>query len=123
MKVTFAKKKVSSLALEKEFYSVRVDYDNSTESETFERYFREDLTLTLTVEGARERRASLTSSRPVTKITVNLLSAEPIELLFAHESDAQIFIEKFKEKLRGLLEALRAGAGEDRFDDTITEDM
>ena len=123
MKVTITKKKVRSLILEKEYFSVHAAFDISGETEMFDRYFREDLTLTLPVEGARERRPSLTSSRPITKVTMNLLSGEPIDLIFVHESDAQIFVEKYKEKLRSLLEALRAGAGEDRYDETVTEEI
>ena len=124
MKLNISKKRVQSLLRETEFFEVIVDFDLSSDESIFPKYFDEDFLISLNVEGARERGHTLTASRPVTKLKINLKSSESIDLLFAHESDANMFIERLKEQSKKVMEILRSKAEEPSdFDDEFTTEV
>jgi len=107
MILNISKRRVKSLMRDTQFYEVIVDFDISSDESILPKYFDEDFVITLHVEGARERGHSLTASRPVTKVRLNIKSTESVILLFAHQSDANIFIERLKEQVGKVLEMLR----------------
>jgi len=124
MKLNISKKRVKSLLRETEFFEVVVDFDLSSDESLFPKYFDEDFLISLNVDGARERGHTLTASRPVTKLKINLKSSESIDLLFAHESDANMFIERLKEQSKKVMEILRSKAEEaSDFDDDFTTEV
>ena len=124
MKLNISKKRVQSLLRDTQFFEVMVEFDLSSDESLFPKYFDEDFLISLHVEGARERGHTLTSSRPVTKLKINLKSSESIDLLFAHESDANMFIERLKEQSRKVMEILRKKAEEPSdFDDEFTTEV
>lgn len=124
MKLNISKKRVKSLLRETEFFEVVVDFDLSSDESLFPKYFDEDFLISLNVDGARERGHTLTASRPVTKLKINLKSSESIDLLFAHESDANMFIERLKEQSKKVMEILRSKAEEPSdFDDEFTAEV
>ena len=124
MKLNISKKRVKSLLRETEFFEVIVDFDLSSDESLFPKYFDEDFLISLNVEGARERGHTLTASRPVTKLKINLKSSESIDLLFAHESDANMFIERLKEQSKKVMEVLRSKADEPSdFDDEFSTEV
>ena len=107
MILNISKRRVKSLMRDTQFYEVIVDFDISSDESILSKYFDEDFIITLHVEGARERGHTLTASRPVTKVRLNIKSTESVILLFAHQSDANIFIERLKEQAGKVLEMLR----------------
>ena len=124
MKLNISKKRVKSLLRETEFFEVVVDFDLSSDESLFPKYFDEDFLISLNVDGARERGHTLTASRPVTKLKINLKSSESIDLLFAHESDANMFIERLKEQSKKVMEILRSEAEKPSdFDDEFTTEV
>ena len=124
MKLNISKKRVKSLLRETEFFEVVVDFDLSSDESLFPKYFDEDFLISLNVDGARERGNTITASRPVTKLKINLKSSESIDLLFAHESDANMFIERLKEQSKKVIEILRSKAEEPSdFDDEFTAEV
>ena len=124
MKLNISKKRVKSLLRETEFFEVVVDFDLSSDESLFPKYFDEDFLISLNVDGARERGHTLTASRPVTKLKINLKSSESIDLLFAHESDANMFIERLKEQSKKVMEILRSKAEEPSdFDDEFATEV
>ena len=124
MKLNISKKRVKSRLRETEFFEVVVDFDLSSDESLFPKYFDEDFLISLNVDGARERGHTLTASRPVTKLKINLKSSESIDLLFAHESDANMFIERLKEQSKKVIEILRSKAEEPSdFDDEFTTEV
>ncbi len=112
MLLNISKKKVISLMKDTEFYEVTVEFDISSDEAILSKYFEEDFIITLHVNGARERGHTLTASRPVTKVRLNIKSNESTILLFAHQSDANIFIERIKEQAGKVLEMLRSRSEE-----------
>ena len=121
MKLNISKRRVQSLLRDTQFFEVVVDVDLTSDESLFPKYFDEDFLISLSVEGARERGHTLSSSRPVTKLKINLKSAEVINLLFAHESDANMFVERLKEQSKKVMEILRSKAEESSdFDDEFT---
>ena len=112
MLLNISKKKVISLMKDTQFYEVTVEFDISSDETILSKYFEEDFIITLHVNGARERGHTLTASRPVTKVRVNIKSNESTILLFAHQSDANIFIERIKEQAGKVLEMLRSKSEE-----------
>jgi len=112
MLLNISKKKVISLMKDTEFYEVTVEFDISSDETILSKYFEEDFIITLHVNGARERGHTLTASRPVTKVRLNIKSNESTILLFAHQSDANIFIERIKEQAGKVLEMLRSKSEE-----------
>ena len=108
MLLNISKKKVISLMKDTQFYEVTVEFDISSDEAILSKYFEEDFIITLHVNGARERGHTLTASRPVTKVRLNIKSNESTILLFAHQSDANIFIERIKEQAGKVLEMLRS---------------
>ena len=124
MKLNISKRRVQSLLRDTQFFEVVVDVDLSSDEYLFPKYFDEDFLISLSVEGARERGHTLSASRPVTKLKINLKSAEATNLLFAHESDANMFIERLKEQYKKVLEILRKKAEEPSdFDDEFTAEV
>ena len=124
MKLNISKKRVKSLLRETEFFEVVVDFDLSSDESLFPKYFDEDFLISLNVDGARERGHTLTASRPVTKLKINLKSSESIDLLFEHESDANMFIERLKEQSKKVMEILRSEAEKPSdFDDEFTTEV
>jgi len=107
MLLNISKKKVISLMKDTQFYEVTVDFDISSDEAILSKYFEEDFIITLHVNGARERGHTLTASRPLTKVRLNIKSNESTILLFAHQSDANIFIERIKEQAGKVMEMLR----------------
>ena len=107
MILNISKRRVKSLMRDAQFYEVTVDIDISSDESILSKYFYEDFTITLHVEGARERAHTLAASRPITKVRLNIKSPESVILLFAHQSDANIFIERLKEQAAKVLEMLR----------------
>jgi len=107
MILNISKKNVKSLMKDTQFFEVTVDFDVSSEESILSKYFDEDFVITLHVEGARERGHTLTASRPITKVRLNIKSTESTILLFAHQSDANIFIERLKEQAEKVLGMLR----------------
>lgn len=107
MILNISKKNVKSLMKDTQFFEITVDFDISSEESILSKYFEEDFVITLHVDGARERGHTLTASRPVTKVKLNIKSTESTILLFAHQSDANIFIERLKEQAGKVLEMLR----------------
>ena len=95
-----------------QFYEVTVEFDISSDEAILSKYFEEDFIITLHVNGARERGHTLTASRPVTKVRLNIKSNESTILLFAHQSDANIFIERIKEQAGKVIEMLRSRSEE-----------
>jgi len=112
MLLNISKKKVISLMKDTQFYEVTVEFDISSDEAILSKYFEEDFIITLHVNGARERGHTLTASRPVTKVRLNIKSNESTILLFAHQSDANIFIERIKEQAGKVLEMLRSKSEE-----------
>jgi len=112
MLLNISKKKVISLMKDTQFYEVTVDFDISSDEAILSKYFEEDFIITLHVNGARERGHTLTASRPVTKVRLNIKSNESTILLFAHQSDANIFIERIKEQAGKVLEMFRGKSEE-----------
>ena len=112
MLLNISKKKVISLMKDTQFYEVTVDFDISSDEAILSKYFEEDFIITLHVNGARERGHTLTASRPVTKVRLNIKSNESTILLFAHQSDANIFIERIKEQAGKVMEMLRSRSEE-----------
>lgn len=112
MLLNISKKKVISLMKDTQFYEVTVEFDISSDESILSKYFEEDFIITLHVNGARERGHTLTASRPVTKVRLNIKSNESTILLFAHQSDANIFIERIKEQAGKVLEMLRSKSEE-----------
>lgn len=112
MLLNISKKKVISLMKDTQFYEVTVEFDISSDETILSKYFEEDFIITLHVNGARERGHTLTASRPVTKVRLNIKSNESTILLFAHQSDANIFIERIKEQAGKVLEMLRSKSEE-----------
>ena len=124
MKLNISKKRVLSLLRDTQFFEVMVEFDLSSDESLFPKYFDEDFLISLNVEGARERGHTLTASRPVTKLKISLKSSEAIDLLFAHESDANMFIERLKEQSKKVMEILRSKAEETSdFDDEFTAEV
>ena len=122
MKLKIKKRRVLSLLREAEFFEVLVNAEFSEADENlFDRYFNEDFTISLHVDGARERGHSLTSSRPKTRVKFNLKKMEPLQLLFAHESDANVFVERLKEQASILLKMMRDKTAEETSFDEDTE--
>ena len=107
MILNISKKNVKSLMKDTQFFEITVDFDISSEESILSKYFDEDFIITLHVMGARERGHTLTASRPITKVKLNIRSTESTILLFAHQSDANIFIERLKEQAQKVLEMLR----------------
>lgn len=121
MKLNISKRRVQSLLRDTQFFEVVVDVDLTSDESLFPKYFDEDFLISLSVDGARERGHTLSASRPVTKLKINLKSAEVISLLFVHESDANMFIERLKEQSKKVMEILRSKAEEPSdFDDEFT---
>lgn len=112
MLLNISKKKVISLMKDTQFYEVTVEFDITSDESILSKYFEEDFIITLHVNGARERGHTLTASRPVTKVRLNIKSNESTILLFAHQSDANIFIERIKEQAGKVLEMLRSKSEE-----------
>jgi len=112
MLLNISKKKVISLMKDTQFYEVTVDFDISSDEAILSKYFEEDFIIALHVNGARERGHTLTASRPVTKVRLNIKSNESTILLFAHQSDANIFIERIKEQAGKVMEMLRSKSEE-----------
>lgn len=112
MLLNISKKKVISLMKDTQFYEVTVEFDIASDEAILSKYFEEDFIITLHVNGARERGHTLTASRPVTKVRLNIKSNESTILLFAHQSDANIFIERIKEQAGKVLEMLRSKSEE-----------
>ena len=113
MILKISKKMVKSSMRDTQFYEVVVDFDLTADESLFSKYFDEDFIISLHVDGARERGHTLTASRPVTKLKINLKSAEGLDLLFAHQSDANMFVERLKEQAAKVMELLRSKADED----------
>ncbi len=113
MIIKISKKRVKSSLRDTQFYEVVVDFDLTEDESLFSKYFDEDFIITLHVEGARERGHTLTASLPVTKLKINLKSAESLDLLFAHKSDANMFVERLKEQASKIMELLRSKADEE----------
>jgi len=107
MFLNISKKKVISLMKDTQFYEVTVEFDISSDEPILSKYFDEDFIISLHVEGVRERGHTLRASRPVTKVRLNIKSNESTILLFAHQSDANTFIERLKEQTAKVLEMLR----------------
>ncbi len=121
MKLNISKRRVQSLLRDTQFFEVIVDFDLTSDEALFPKYFDEDFMISLNVEGARERGHTLTSSRPATKLKISLKSQDTIDLLFAHESDANIFIERLKEQSKKVIEILRSKSEESSdFDDEFS---
>lgn len=112
MFLNISKKKVISLMKDTQFYEVTIEFDISSDESLLTKYFDEDFIITLHVNGARERGHTLTASRPATKVRLNIKSNESTILLFAHKSDANIFIERLKEQAGKVLEMLRSKSEE-----------
>ena len=107
-----------------QFYEVTVEFDISSDETILSKYFEEDFIITLHVNGARERGHSLTASRPVTKVRLNIKSNESTILLFAHQSDANIFIERIKEQAGKVMEMLRSWSEESSdFDEELNVEI
>ena len=113
MIIKISKKRVKSSLRDTQFYEVVVDFDLTADESLFSKYFDEDFVITLHVDGARERGHTLTASRPVTKLKIDLKSAEGLDLLFAHKSDANMFVERLKEQVGKIMELLRSKADEE----------
>ena len=113
MILKISKKMVKSSMRDTQFYEVVVDFDLTADESLFSKYFDEDFIISLHVDGARERGHTLTAIRPVTKLKINLKSAEGLDLLFAHQSDANMFVERLKEQAAKVMELLRSKADED----------
>ena len=113
MILKISKKMVKSSMRDTQFYEVVVEFDLTADESLFSKYFDEDFIISLHVDGARERGHTLTASRPVTKLKINLKSAEGLDLLFAHQSDANMFVERLKEQAAKVMELLRSKADED----------
>lgn len=107
MKLKIKKQQIYSTVREIKFFLISIHFDLDKDKNLLDKFFREDFNISLPVEGAREKRESLTSSRPITKINLNLKAEDCIELLFYHESDANIFVEKLKEQIKYLFKILR----------------
>ena len=112
MFLNISKKKVISLMKDTQFYEVTIDFDISSDESLLTKYFDEDFIIALHVNGARERGHTLTASRPATKVRLNIKSNKSTILLFAHKSDANIFIERLKEQAGKVLEMLRSKSEE-----------
>ena len=108
-----SKKIVKSSLRDTQFYEVVVEFDLTADESLFSKYFDEDFIISLHVDGARERGHTLTASRPVTKLKIDLKSAESLDLLFAHQSDANMFVERLKEQTGKIMELLRSKAEEE----------
>jgi len=113
MILKISKKRVKSSLRDTQFYEVIVDFDLTADESLFSKYFDEDFIISLHLDGARERGHTLTASRPVTKLKIDLKSAEGLDLLFAHESDANMFVERLKEQAGKVMELLRSKAEEE----------
>jgi len=113
MILKISKKRVKSSLRDTQFYEVIVDFDLTADESLFSKYFDEDFIISLHLDGARERGHTLTASRPVTKLKIDLKSAEGLDLLFAHESDANMFVERLKEQASKVMEILRSKAEEE----------
>ena len=113
MILKISKKRVKSSLRDTQFYEVIVDFDLTSDESLFSKYFDEDFIISLHLDGARERGHTLTASRPVTKLKIDLKSAEGLDLLFAHESDANMFVERLKEQAGKVMELLRSKAEEE----------